>query len=98
MVSRESVIHVARLAKLKLTEEETERLAEQLGQVLEYVEQLDAVDDAAEEMTHVAVVNTPRRADEPRAGLDRRDVMALAPKTDGECMQVPPVIDGGGGA
>lgn len=98
MVSRDSVIHVARLAKLRLSDEEVGRLAEQLGKVLEYVEQLDAVDDAADEMTHVAVVDTPLREDVPRRGLRREDVLALAPRSDGETMQVPPVLEGEGGA
>jgi aspartyl-tRNA(Asn)/glutamyl-tRNA(Gln) amidotransferase subunit C len=69
MVSREQVRHVAKLAKLRLSPGEEERLIAQLGGILEYVEQLaEAVAQGpAPELTHVAPVSVPLRPDEPRA-------------------------------
>jgi aspartyl-tRNA(Asn)/glutamyl-tRNA(Gln) amidotransferase subunit C len=98
MVSREEILHLARLAKLELSPAEEERLAAQLGRILDYVAQLREVDEKADELTHVAIAEAPPRGDEPRPGLPRDEVLALAPKTDGETIQVPAVIDEGGGA
>jgi aspartyl-tRNA(Asn)/glutamyl-tRNA(Gln) amidotransferase subunit C len=100
MVSREQVRHVAKLAKLRLSPEEEERLIAQLGGILEYVEQLAEADaqDRAPELTHVAAVSAPLRPDEPRPGLPRERVLALAPVADGETLRVPAVLDGGGEA
>ena len=98
MVTREEILHLARLAKLELSPVEEERLAAQLGRILDYVVQLREVDEQADELTHVAVVEAPPRGDEPRPGLPRGEVLALAPKSDGETICVPAVIDGAGGA
>jgi aspartyl-tRNA(Asn)/glutamyl-tRNA(Gln) amidotransferase subunit C len=101
MVDRETVRHVAKLAKLRLSPEEEERLVGELGEILEYVEQLaeaDARSGEARELTHVAPVPAPLRPDEPRPGLPRDQVLALAPASDGETLRVPAVLDGGGAA
>ena len=97
MVTREQVRHVARLAKLSLAPEEVERLAGQLGEILDYIALLDEVEsDTDEELTHVAVPERPLRPDEPGACLPRPEILALAPRADDETMHVPPVLDGGG--
>ena len=93
MVSREEILHLARLAKLELSPVEEERLTAQLGRILDYVAQLREVDEKADELTHVAVVAAPARGDEPRPGLPRGEVLALAPKSDGETLHVPAVIE-----
>jgi aspartyl-tRNA(Asn)/glutamyl-tRNA(Gln) amidotransferase subunit C len=96
MVTREQVVHVARLAKLSLSAEEIDRFSAQLGKILEYVEKLKGLDGAdIEELSHVAIVDTPLRADEPRPSLPRSEVLALAPRADRETMLVPPVLEGG---
>jgi len=96
MVSREQVLHVARLAKLALSPDEEERFRFQLGRILEYVERLREIEDAPGELTHVFPVERPLRADEPAPTLARPEVLALAPSADGETMRVPAVLDGGG--
>lgn len=100
MVSREQVRHVARLAKLRLSPAEEERLIGQLGHILDYVEQLVEADAEGEarELTHVAPVPARLRSDEPLPGLSRDEVLALAPASDGETLRVPAVLDGGGAA
>lgn len=99
MVNPEQVRHVARLAKLRLSPEEEERLIGQLGGILEYVEQLGEDDGAdAEAATHVAPMPAPLRPDEPRPGLPREEVLALAPSADGETIRVPAVLEGSGEA
>ncbi|MGQ0719974.1 MAG: Asp-tRNA(Asn)/Glu-tRNA(Gln) amidotransferase subunit GatC [Candidatus Eiseniibacteriota bacterium] len=98
MVSRDEILHLARLAKLELAPAEEERLVAQLGRILDYVAQLREVDEKADELTHVAVVEAAPRGDDPRPGLPRAEVLALAPKSDGETVHVPAVIDGEGSA
>ena len=60
MVTPEEVLHVARLAKLRLSPEEIERFSGQLGRILVYVELLGELDDEEiDEMTHVAISQAP---------------------------------------
>jgi len=100
MVHPEQVRHVAKLAKLRLSPEESERLLGQLGEILDYVEQLAEADAEGEppELTHVAPVPQRLRTDEPGLGLPREDVLAAAPASDGETFRVPAVLEGGGAA
>lgn len=96
MVTREQVAHVARLAKLSLSTQEVDRFAAQLGKILDYVEKLRELDGVeTDELTHVALVDTPLRADVPRPALPREEVLALAPRADRETFLVPPVLEGG---
>ncbi|MGH2571100.1 MAG: Asp-tRNA(Asn)/Glu-tRNA(Gln) amidotransferase subunit GatC, partial [bacterium] len=92
MVTREQVLHVARLAKLALGPEEEERFTAQLARILDWVEQLRAIDAEGGELTHVLPVEKELRADELRPGLPRAEVLALAPSADGETMRVPAVL------
>ena len=96
MVTREQVAHVARLAKLTLSPSEIDRFAAQLGKILDYVEKLRELDGTeTDELTHVAVVDTPPRDDVPQPSLPREEVLALAPRADRETILVPPVLEGG---
>jgi aspartyl-tRNA(Asn)/glutamyl-tRNA(Gln) amidotransferase subunit C len=98
MITREQVLHVARLAKLELTPEEEERFSAQLGQILAYVDQLREIEDEGDELAHVIPVEKDLRSDEPRKCLPRPEVLALAPAADDETMRVPAVLEGGGAA
>lgn len=100
MVNREQVRDVVKLAKLRLSPAEEERLLGQLGEILEYVEQLAEADAESEppELTHVAPVPQRLRADEPAPGLPREEALAPAPAADGETYRVPAVLEGGGAA
>jgi aspartyl-tRNA(Asn)/glutamyl-tRNA(Gln) amidotransferase subunit C len=97
MVTREQVLHVARLAKLALTPEEEVRFTAQLARILDWVEELREIDAAAGELTHVLPIAKALRADAPAPGLPREEVLALAPSADGETMRVPAVLEGRGG-
>ncbi len=72
MVTREQVLHVARLAKLELAPGEIETFAGQLGRILDYVETLRELDGVEiEEHTHVAVVDVALREGRTRAPVFR---------------------------
>ncbi len=101
-VSVEDVRHVADLANLELTAEELPRMARDLNAVLGYIAQLNELDTSAvEPMAQVgeALGLEPARAGETlrtdavKASLDRAEVMAQAPESDGRFFKVPKVIE-----
>ena len=95
-IDRGQVRHVARLARLALSEEEEERFAAQLGHVLEYIERLQAVDVAGVEPLSFAgdaAAGLPLREDEPWPCLPRDKVLAQAPEHNGEAFLVPRILE-----
>jgi aspartyl-tRNA(Asn)/glutamyl-tRNA(Gln) amidotransferase subunit C len=90
----EQVRHVAHLARLALTPEEEEKFARQLGQILGYVERLQSVNvDGIEPLAHAVPISGPERADVVHASLPREVVLAAAPKSVGEGVAVPKMIE-----
>jgi aspartyl-tRNA(Asn)/glutamyl-tRNA(Gln) amidotransferase subunit C len=80
MLSRDQVLHVARLARLELTDEEIERFSGELSKVLDYIEKISELDLADVPPTsHVIDVENALRADEPRPSLPREQALASAP-------------------
>lgn len=94
-LTADDVRKVGKLARLRLTDDEVEAYRGQLGDILGYVERLQAVDtDGVELMAHPAdAVATPRE-DVVRPGLSRDAALSNAPQTDGECFLVPKILDG----
>jgi aspartyl-tRNA(Asn)/glutamyl-tRNA(Gln) amidotransferase subunit C len=90
-LTREEVLHVARLARLALTEEEVERFREQLSAILEAVGTVSELDlaDVAPTSHPLDVVNVWAE-DEPRPSLDVEEALANAPERDGNFFRVPP--------
>jgi len=94
-LSPDDVLKVARLSRLKLTPEELERFGGQLGQILDYVHQLDEIETSAvEPMAHAGALLNVFRADEPAESLDRREALKNAPKADGKYFLVPQILEG----
>jgi aspartyl-tRNA(Asn)/glutamyl-tRNA(Gln) amidotransferase subunit C len=92
-LTRDEVAKVSLLARLRFSDDELETLTAQLGQVVEYVRQLDELDtDNVEPMAHVADISNVFAADEPRPSLPREEALANAPKRDDECFRVPAVL------
>ena len=82
-VDRELVDYVADLAKLRLDEGERETIAEQLGRILEYVEQLRGVDVSDVPPTkHVIEISNVSRPDTERDCLTAEEALANAPQSD----------------
>jgi len=93
-LTRGDVLRIAELARLALTDDEVTLFTKQLGSILEYVDQINALDTAGV-MPTSHVMNRPLdRADEPRPVLSRRDVLAAAPEAAIEAglFKVPRVI------
>ena len=90
MIDREQVLHVARLARLRLSDEEVTTMAGELSNILDHIEKLSELDlDGVAPTTHVVDVGNALRADEPRPSLPRDVVLEQAPDTDGEGFRVP---------
>ena len=90
MLSREQVLHVARLARLELTDDELGRTAEELSKVLDYMETIGELDLAGVEPTsHVVAVENALRADEPAPSLPQDVALAAAPDVAQGGFRVP---------
>ena len=74
------MLHVARLARLRLTDEEIERMSGDLSSVLDHIEKIGELDlDGVEPTSHVVPLENVLRADEPRPSLPRDRALAEAP-------------------
>jgi aspartyl-tRNA(Asn)/glutamyl-tRNA(Gln) amidotransferase subunit C len=81
MLDRETVDHVAGLARLELTEAESERMAGELSKILDHIEAIRALDlDGVEPTSHVVDVVNALRADVPQRSLDPEVALAQAPE------------------
>jgi len=90
VIDREQVLHVARLARLRLSDEEVERMADELSSILEHVERINELDlDGVEPTSHVVDVENVLRPDEPRPSLPRERALANAPDATDEGFRVP---------
>jgi aspartyl-tRNA(Asn)/glutamyl-tRNA(Gln) amidotransferase subunit C len=92
-ISRDEVLHVARLARLALTEDEVERLTGELAAILDavgIVAELDLAD--VPPTSHPLDVVNVWDDDEPRDSLGLDDVFANAPARDGDLFRVPPTV------
>ena len=92
-ISPDDVAHVARLARLDLTDEELVRFTGQLGAVLEHAADIAALDIADVPPTaHPLPLTNVLRPDEPQASLDRDEVLAQAPATEDGRFRVPRIL------
>lgn len=90
MIDREQVLHVARLARLKLTDDELERMAGELPAILDHIETINQLDlDDVEPTSHVVELENVLRPDEPRPSWPRERMLAEAPDATEEGFRVP---------
>ena len=90
-ITREEVLHVARLARLELTGDEVGRFQEQLSDILEAVSKVSELDLSDVPPTaHPLEIANAWAEDEPRPCLPLDDVFANAPDRDGDYFKVPP--------
>ena len=91
MLSRDQVLHVAKLARLELSEDEVGRMSEELSKVLDHIEKIGELGDLAgiEPTSHVIEVENALRADEPRPSLPVEVALQSAPEADMGGFRVP---------
>ena len=93
-ITRADVEHVARLARLALSDVEIERLTTELGVTLEHVNDIDALDlDGVEPTAHPLPLSNVVRPDEVTPTLDRAEVLAQAPAAQDGRFRVPRILD-----
>jgi len=92
-ISRDDVAHVARLARLDLTEDELERFTGQLGAVLEHAADIASLDIADVPPTaHPLPLKNVLREDTPVASVDRDEVLAQTPAAEDGRFKVPRIL------
>ena len=93
MIDDRTVAHVARLSRLELSAEEREKFREQLGEILAYVQRLNALDLRDVPPTaHVRPMANVLREDEVQPCLPQEEALANAPASEQGYFVVPPVI------
>jgi aspartyl-tRNA(Asn)/glutamyl-tRNA(Gln) amidotransferase subunit C len=90
MIDREQVLHVARLARLRLSEQEVDRMAGEMSTILEHVETMNKLDlEGVEPTTHVVELQNVLREDVPRDSLPRERALEQAPDPADGGFRVP---------
>jgi len=90
MIDREQVLHVARLARLQLTDAEVERMAGELSAILGHIERISELDlEGVPPTSHVVEVANALRPDEPRPSWDREVILGAAPERTDDGFLVP---------
>ena len=93
-LSRLEVEYIAELAKLSLTDEETEKFRAQLSAILEYAEILQRLDtEAIPPTATVLPLRNVMVADEVRPSFSREDVLANAPQAENGCFKVRAILE-----
>ena len=90
MIDRDQVLHVARLARLELSEAEVERMSSELSSILDHIEKISELDlENVEPTSHVVEVENVLRADEPRESWPRDRILDPAPDPADGGFRVP---------
>lgn len=90
MIEREQVLHVARLARLRLSEAEVERMAGELSGILGHVDRIGELElDDVEPTSHVVDLENVLRPDQPRPSWSREAVLEQAPDPADGAFRVP---------
>ena len=90
MIDREQVLHVAKLARLSLSDEEVDRMAGELSKILEHVETMNELGlEGTEPTSHVVDLTNVLREDVPRPSLDRGTALEQGPDATETGFRVP---------
>lgn len=93
-VSKEEVKYIANLARLRFSDEETEKMAGEMNQILDYMQTLDEIDtENVEPLRHVIDFEFHPRSDEAKEPLNHEEALKNAPDADSDYFRVPRVIE-----
>ena len=99
VIDEAEVRRVAKLARLKLSDDEVRLFAEQLTDILDYIKQIESLDTTqTAPLAHALPITDVLREDEPRDGLTHEQALANAPETERGFFRVPAVLDPHAGA
>jgi aspartyl-tRNA(Asn)/glutamyl-tRNA(Gln) amidotransferase subunit C len=92
-ITTDDVAHVARLARLRLSDEELERFTDQLAAVLDHARDVEALDtEGVPPTAHPLPIINVLRPDEEEPCLDRAEVLAMAPAVEADRFRVPRIL------
>jgi len=90
MIGRDQVLHVAKLARLRLSEDEIEKMSSELSTILDHIEKIGELDlEGVAPTSHVIEVENVLRPDEPRPSIPRERALEQAPDTVEGGFRVP---------
>jgi len=90
VIGREQVLHVAKLARLRLSDDEIERMSAELSSILDHIEKIEELDlDGVEPTSHVVALENVLRRDDPRPSWPRERVLDVAPDAGDGGFRVP---------
>ena len=93
-IDRAAVDHVARLARLALSEEERDRMSAELTVILEHAEKIQALDlDQVEPTAHAVKLSNVMREDEARPSLSQEEALSNSPEAEDGRFKVPRIVE-----
>lgn len=93
-ITKETIEHVANLARLNLTDKEKEKLTSEMANIISYVDKLNELDTSNVPPTsHVKPISNVFREDAVKKSYDREKILANAPSQENGCFKVPKVVE-----
>ncbi|PAV28003.1 Asp-tRNA(Asn)/Glu-tRNA(Gln) amidotransferase GatCAB subunit C [Virgibacillus profundi] len=93
-ITKDQVKHVAHLARLAVTEEDVEKLTDDLSAIIGYAEQLNELDtENVEPTTHVLDLKNVMRKDEPKKWITQEEALKNAPDKEAGHFRVPSILE-----
>lgn len=93
-ITKETIEHVAGLARLNVTEAEKDRLAHEMEKIISWVDKLNELDTSGvKPMEHVIPLKNVLREDKVKGSYDRDIILANAPSREDGCFKVPKVVE-----
>ncbi|EIJ79799.1 aspartyl/glutamyl-tRNA amidotransferase subunit C [Bacillus methanolicus PB1] len=93
-ISKDQVEHVAHLARLAITEKETEKFTKQLDAIISFAEQLNELNtEGVKPTSHVLDMKNVLREDKPEKGLPQEEVLKNAPEHEKGQFKVPSILE-----
>lgn len=93
MVTTKDIEYIAKLAKLNFSDEEKEKLVFQMGDIVEFANQVSGLDtEGIEPSNHILKIQNVFREDEIKESYSRDDILKNAPVKEAGCIVVPNII------
>lgn len=93
-LERDAVLHIAKLARVELSDAEVDTFAEQLGDIISHFDVLKTIDtDGVEPTAHTLALRNVMADDESRPSMPRDDVLSLAPAVEDGYLRVRAVLE-----
>lgn len=93
-VSKEELYHIAKLAKLEISENKIDELTQKISDIVDFANTLESVNvDGIKPTAHILDIKNVLRKDEVEESFNREAILQNAPKVEGGCVSVPKVVE-----